>query len=117
MPSQIRRKAPVPTLPSASSTRPAIMSPSSHCMRSISNGFMRTVWRRERAAGVVLRLCLDDGLEVLALRGHGPRQYPRVEDARGVDRGLGGAQRRGERIRALARRTRGGGRARQRGGG
>jgi len=43
MPSHTRRKAPVPTLGSPSSTRPAIVSPSSHCMRSISNGFMRTV--------------------------------------------------------------------------
>ena len=43
MPSQTRRNAPVPTLASASSTRPAMTSPSSHFIRSISNGFMRTV--------------------------------------------------------------------------
>src|SRR4051794_26780157 len=44
MPSQTRRNAPVPSLASASSARPAIVSPSSHCIRSISNGFIRTVW-------------------------------------------------------------------------
>ena len=43
MPSQTRRNAPVPSFGSASSTRPAIVSPSSHCIRSISNGLIRTV--------------------------------------------------------------------------
>ena len=43
IPSHTRRKAPVPILGSASSVRPAIRSPSSHPIRSISNGFMRTV--------------------------------------------------------------------------
>ncbi len=33
----------MPTFPSPSSTRPAIVSPSSHFMRSISNGFIRMV--------------------------------------------------------------------------
>src|SRR4051812_209894 len=43
MPSQTRRNAPVPIFGSASRSRPAIVSPSSHCIRSISNGLIRTV--------------------------------------------------------------------------
>jgi uncharacterized protein len=44
IPSHTSRKAPVPMRGSASSTRPAIVSPSSQPIRSISNGFIRTVW-------------------------------------------------------------------------
>ena len=44
IPSQTRRNAPVPIWPSASSTSPAIVSPSSQLIRSISNGFIFTVW-------------------------------------------------------------------------
>ena len=97
-PSQTRRNAPVPMLASASRTRPAIVSPSSHCIRSISNGFILTVCGGNGQRAVVCLLRLGDRFEVLAL-GDIPsvEEYPGVEHAPRVDRGLGPAQRGRER--------------------
>ena len=117
MPSQTRRNAPVPTLASPSSTRPAIVSPSSHCIRSISNGFIRTVCGGKGHLALCSAFALVIASKFLASALMGPESTPGLRmRRRGRRRPWPRAGRR-RTARGAGRRTTGGDRARRRGGG